>query len=59
MKNYNLKGGPIFWGLTNKKIVLELQNPIVEGNNVSFKIKILQGTAPKEFKATSIFIDPM
>jgi len=41
----------------NKNIVVELQKPSVEGNVISFKIKILQGTAPKEFKESSLFID--
>ena len=42
----------------NKNITVELQNPSVEGNVILFKIKILQGTAPKEFKESSLFIDP-
>jgi len=41
----------------NKNIVVELQNPSVEGNVISFKLKILQGTEPKEFKESSLFID--
>ena len=41
----------------NKDITVELQNPSVEGNVIKFKIKKLQGTAPKEFKESSLFID--
>jgi hypothetical protein len=42
----------------NKNITVELQNPSAEGNIIKFKIKKLQGTAPKEFKESSLFIDP-
>ncbi len=41
-----------------ENIVIELQNPSVEGNVISFKIKKLQGTALKEFQESSLFIDP-
>jgi len=43
----------------NQNIVVVLQNTTVEGNGISFKIKIIEGTAPKEFKASSLFIDPI
>ena len=43
----------------NQNIVVVLQNPTVQGNNVSFKIKTLEGTVPDKFKASSLFIDPI
>jgi hypothetical protein len=42
---------------TNQNIVIELQDPSIKRDVVSFKIKILQGTALKKFKESSLFID--
>lgn len=41
----------------NQNIVVELQDPSIIGDLVSFKIKNLQETVPKEFKESSLFID--
>ncbi len=46
-------------GEGNQNTVVVLQSPTVEGNDISFKIKTLEGTAPKKFKAASLFIDPI
>ena len=40
-----------------ENIVVVLENLTVKGNDISIKIKKLQGTAPKEFKESSLFID--
>lgn len=43
----------------NQNTVVELQHIGVKGNDISFKIKILQGTVPAAFGPSSLFIDPI
>ncbi len=41
----------------NENIVVEIQDPKLQENDILFKIKILQGTAQAQFKQSSLFID--
>lgn len=43
----------------NENTVVVLQNPSVDANSVSFEVKTLKGTVPKDFKQSSLFIDPI
>jgi hypothetical protein len=42
-----------------KSIVLELFDPKLEGNTLSYRVKILEGKIPGSFKMASLFIDPL
>ena len=37
--------------------VVELTNPRINGNQISYQAKVLDGTPPKAFKTASLFID--
>ncbi len=38
-------------------IVVELTNPKLENNNLSYQVKVLQGELPNKFQEASLFID--
>lgn len=38
-------------------VVVELTNPQLENNNLSYQVKVLQGELPSTFKEASLFID--
>ena len=40
-----------------KQIVAELQNPVLEGDNLTYTVKLLQGTMPATGADVSVFID--
>jgi hypothetical protein len=42
-----------------KSIVLELFDPKLDGNTLSYRVKILEGKIPGSFKMASLFIDPL
>lgn len=42
-----------------KSIVVELFDPILDGNSVSYRVKVLEGNIPPTFKTASLFIDPL
>ena len=42
-----------------KSIVLELFDPKLYGNTLSYRVKILDGKIPQSFKMASLFIDPL
>jgi len=41
----------------NKNAVVELSNPKVKGNSITFKVRLLEGKISKSFSASSFFID--
>lgn len=41
----------------NKNVVVELLNPQIKGDILSFKIRLLEGSLPKSFDVSSLFID--
>ena len=36
---------------------MELSNPQLEGNQLSYQVKVLDGKPPTEFKSAALFID--
>jgi hypothetical protein len=42
----------------NTDVIIELTNPLLIENGVSFKIIILEGAIPGSFNSTALFIDP-
>ena len=40
-----------------KQIIVELQDPVLKGDNLTYTVKILQGTMPAEGADVSVFID--
>lgn len=38
-------------------VVLELQDPVLDGPRLSFRVRVLQGTPPASFADASLFID--
>jgi len=36
---------------------VELSNPQIKGNQISYQLKVLEGTPPMQFKSASLFID--
>ncbi|NCO74041.1 MAG: hypothetical protein GW795_02385 [Cyanobacteria bacterium] len=38
-------------------VVIELTNPKLENNNISYQVKVLQGQLPANFQESSLFID--
>ncbi len=38
-------------------VVIELTNPKLENNNLSYQVKVLQGELPSNFQESSLFID--
>jgi hypothetical protein len=38
-------------------VVLELHEPVLEGTRLSFRVRVLEGTLPAHFPASSLFID--
>lgn len=44
-------------GKTLKQTVVELQDPVLEGGNLSYTVKILQGDMPAKGTEVAVFID--
>ena len=40
-----------------QSVVIELRNPDLKGNTLSYNVRVLQGQLPKSFKESSLFID--
>ncbi len=40
-----------------KNAVIELLNPVLEGNTITYDVKILEGKIPEAFEEASLFID--
>jgi hypothetical protein len=47
----------IIEGETMRQVVAELKDPILEGNTLRYKVKILQGSMPAKGADISVFID--
>ncbi len=47
----------IFQGEKVVKIVLEIQNPKLSGDQLEFDIRVLEGECPKKFGVSSLFVD--
>jgi len=44
-------------GSTLKQVVVVLQDPVLEGDNLTYTVKVLQGEAPAKGADVSVFID--
>lgn len=44
-------------GKTLKQVVVELQDPVLDGENLSYAVKVLQGDPPAKADDVSVFID--
>ena len=42
----------------NENAVVEISNPKIEGDAISFRVRLLKGNIPNSFGASSVFIDP-
>ena len=43
----------------NKNAVIEINNPKLNNNTITFEVRLLEGSIPKSFEASSLFVDPL
>lgn len=49
----------LFWDNATIGVIVELSEPVLDGNTLKYNVKVLEGSFPKDFRIVSVFFDPL